>query len=100
MKCIAINLTEYCLLNTCKIFASSSPEVPVSSCGDGWESLKKRIMRWEGDVRRAGREVAVFSSSDLREIADGVLPPCWKKQDERCKDLCYFHITQRDVLKS
>ncbi|XP_009573363.1 PREDICTED: vesicle transport through interaction with t-SNAREs homolog 1A, partial [Fulmarus glacialis] len=68
--------------NICKIFASSSPEVPVSSCGDGWESLKKRIMRWEGDVRRDAREVAVFSSSDLREIADGLLPPRWKKQDK------------------
>ncbi|XP_009959253.1 PREDICTED: vesicle transport through interaction with t-SNAREs homolog 1A [Leptosomus discolor] len=71
------------LRNICKIFASSSPEVPVSSCGDGWESLKKRIMRWEGDVRRDAHEVAVFSSSDLREIADGLLPPRWKKQDER-----------------
>ncbi|XP_010146793.1 PREDICTED: vesicle transport through interaction with t-SNAREs homolog 1A, partial [Eurypyga helias] len=69
--------------NICKIFASSSPEVPVSSCGEGWESLKRRIVRWEGDVRRDAHEVAVFSSSDLREIADGLLPPRWKKQDER-----------------
>lgn len=84
----------------CKIFASSSPEVPVSSCGDGWESLKKRIMRWEGDMRKDAREVAVFSSSDLREIADDLLPPRWKKQDERCKDLCYFCLIQRDLLKS
>jgi len=45
--------------------------------------------RWEGDVRRAAREVAFFSSSDLRKIADGLLPPRWKKQDEKCKDLCY-----------
>ncbi|OXB82357.1 UNVERIFIED_CONTAM: hypothetical protein H355_009282 [Colinus virginianus] len=30
--------------NTCKIKTSSSPEVPVSSCGDGLESLRKRIM--------------------------------------------------------
>jgi len=86
--------------NICKIFASSSPEVPVSSCGDGWESLKKRIMRWEGDMRRDVHEVAVFSRSDLREIADGLLPPRWKKQDERCKDLCCFCVIQRDLLKS
>lgn len=33
------------------------------------------------------REVTVFSSSDLRETADGLLPPRWKEQDERCKDL-------------
>lgn len=40
-------------------------------------------------MRRDAREVAFFSSSDLRKIADGLLPPRWKKQDEKCKDLCY-----------
>ncbi|POI30369.1 hypothetical protein CIB84_005881, partial [Bambusicola thoracicus] len=30
--------------NICKIKTSSSPEVPVSSCGDGLESLRKRSM--------------------------------------------------------
>lgn len=63
-------------------------------------SLKKRIVRWEGDMRRDAREVAIFSSSDLRENADGLLPPRWKKQDERCKNLCYFGIIQRELLKS
>lgn len=51
-------------------------------------------------MRTDAREVAFFRSSDMREIADGLLPPRWKKQDAKCKDLSYFCIIQRDLLKS